>query len=178
METLLKLTIFVRFLFSVGSEVSGSWGTVIVTQNFYFSNNDWLLRMRVWQLGLFFNCEITGANFFFLTLFFRNRISLILNWRLSIAGESRVTGLQLASLSRGRHDTARPLQTARHELTISPNVTQKLGIQKHAHAEISEANSNICRCVSWTIWSEFCCVSHLHKSRQRTNHFIKELLNQ
>ena len=66
METLLKLNIFVCFLFSVGSEISGSRGTVIVNQNFYFSDDDWekLLRMRVKQLGLFLNCEITGANFF------------------------------------------------------------------------------------------------------------------
>ena len=40
METLLKLNVFVCFLFSVGSEVSGSKGTVIVNQNFYFSNDD------------------------------------------------------------------------------------------------------------------------------------------
>ena len=40
METLLKLNIFACFLFSVGSEVSGSRGTVIANQNFYFSNDD------------------------------------------------------------------------------------------------------------------------------------------
>ena len=63
METLLKRNIFVCFLFSVGSEVSGSWGAVIVNQNFYFPNDDWwkLLRTRVRQLDLFVNCEITGA---------------------------------------------------------------------------------------------------------------------
>ena len=106
METLLKLNVFVCFLFSVGSEVSGSRGTVIVNQNFYFSDEDWekLLCMRVWPLDLFLNSEITAANFF-LILFFRNRILVILNWRLSTVGESRVTGLLLASLSRGIHWT-------------------------------------------------------------------------
>ena len=66
METFLKLNVLVCFLFSVGSEVSGSKGTVIVNQNFYFSNDDGgkLLPLRVRQLGLFLNCEITGANFF------------------------------------------------------------------------------------------------------------------
>ena len=66
METLLKLNVLVCFLFSVGSEVSGSKETVIVSQNFYFSNDDGgkLLPLRVRQLGLFLNCEITGANFF------------------------------------------------------------------------------------------------------------------
>ena len=177
METLLKLNVFVCFLFSVGSEVSGSRGTVIVNQNFYFSDEDWekLLCMRVRPLDLFLNSEITAANFF-LILFFRNRISVILNWRLSTVGESRVTGLLLASLSRGRHDTARPSQTARHELTISPNYTKTR--KPKTHAEKSEAGSNICRWVSWTILSEFHCVSHLHKSRQRTNYFINERLNQ
>ena len=65
METLLKLNVLVCFLFSVGSEVSGSKGTVIVNQNVYFSNDDGgkLLPLRVRQLGLFLNCEIR-ANFF------------------------------------------------------------------------------------------------------------------
>ena len=132
METLLKLNVLVCFLFSVGSEVSGSKGTVIVNQNFYFSNDDGgkLLPLRVRQLGLFLNCEITGANFFKFYFFRNSWISVILNWRLSTAGESRVTGLRLASLSRGRHDTPRPSQTARHELTISQNYT-KTRNQKH-----------------------------------------------
>ena len=166
METLLKLNIFVRFLFSVGSEVSGSWGTVNVTQNFYFSNDDWgkLLRMRVRQLDLFFNCETIGA-IFFKKLFLKIVISIILNlfwvifWCPSTVGESRVSGVLLASLSRGRHDTPRPSQTVRHELTISQNYTKTR--KAKTHGEISEANSNICRCVSWTILSEFRCVSHL-----------------
>ena len=127
-----KLNVFVCFLFSVGSEVNGSKGTVIVNQNFYFSNDDGgkLLPLRVRQLGLFLNCEITGANFFKFYFFRNSWISVILNWRLSTAGESRVTGLRLASLSRGRHDTPRPSQTARHELTISQNYT-KTRNQKH-----------------------------------------------
>ena len=93
----------------------------------------------------------------------------------STAGESRVSGLRLASLSRGRHDTARPSQTTRHKSTISPKYTKR---KPKTHAEISEANSNIYRCVSLTILSEFRCVSHLHKSRERTSYFINERLNQ
>ena len=155
METLLKLNVFVCFLFSVGSEVSGSWGTVIVNQNFYFSNDDWwtLPRMRVRQLDLFVNCEITGA-IFLKNLFSKTVISVILNlfriifWCSSTAGESRVSGLRLASLSRGRHDTEQPSQTTRHKSTISPKYTKK---KPKTHAELSEANSNICRCVSLTI---------------------------
>ena len=167
METLLKLNVFVCFLFSVGSEVSGSWGTVIVNQNFYFSNDDWwkLLRTRVRQLDLFVNCEITGEISVTLNLF------RIIFWCSSTAGESRVSGVRLASLSRGRHDTARarPSQTTRHKSTISPKYTKR---KPKTHAEISEANSNIYRCVSLTILSEFRCVSHLHKSRNRTGYLL------
>ena len=177
METLLKLNVFVCFLFSVGSEISGSWGTVIVNQNFYFSDDDWE-NSFAWESSNWVCFWIVKSQvpIFFLISFFRNRISVILNWRLSIAGESRVTGLRLASLSWGRHDPPRPSQTVRHELTISQNYTKTR--KPKTHGEISEANSNICRCVSWTILSEFRCVSHLHKSRQRTNYFINELLNQ
>ena len=143
----------------MGSEISGSRRTVIVNQNFYFSDDDWekLLRLRVRQLGLFLNCEITGANFFKFYFFRNSWISVILNWRLSTAGESRVTGLRLASLSRGRHDTPRPSQTARHELTISPNYTKTR--KPKTHGEISGANFNIWSCVLWTILSEFRCVT-------------------
>ena len=97
-------------------------------------------------------------------LFLKIVISIILNlFRVifscpSTVGESRVSGVLLASLSRGRHDTARPSQTTRHKSTISPKYTKR---KPKTHAEISEAKSNICRCVSWTILSEFRCVSHL-----------------
>ena len=118
---------------------------------------------------------------FFLNLFLKTAISVILNlfriilWCSSTAGESRVSGLRLASLSQGRHDTERPSQTKRRKSTISPKYTKR---KPKTHAEISKANFNICRCVSWTILNEFRCVSHLDKSRQRTSYFISERLNQ
>ena len=118
---------------------------------------------------------------FFKFCLLETAISVILNFFkiillcLCTAAESRLSGTRLASLSQGRHDIPQPSKTARHKLTISPNYTKR---KPKTHAEISEANVIICRCVSWTILSEFRGVSHLYKSRRRTSYFINERLNQ
>ena len=116
METLLKLNVFVCFLFSVGSEVSGSKGTVIVNQNFYFSNDDKgkLLPLRVRQLGLFLNCEITGANFF--KFYFLEQLDLS-NFQLAFVYSRRVESRQppagFAFARETRHSTAKRNSEAR-----------------------------------------------------------------